>query len=148
MLLDITSLDIVFSEDADTIIVGPTLPRRAPISMIPFPASFYPDDIQIQRVSWIKKGGNNIADYPNPPGEPEFASVQSRDVTRADPDTGRITVQTVHSVRTSVNRGLKTMDRIIWTDKSSQVHILVVEGPATPKGIGDIQYKVTCLEKV
>lgn len=116
--------------------------------MIPFPESFYPDDIQIQRVSWVKKGGNNLPDYPTPPEAPEKGSVQSRDVKRADPATGRVTVQTVHSVRTPTNRGLKAMDRIIWTDKSLQVHTLVVEGPATPKGIGDIQYKADCTERV
>lgn len=119
-----------------------------PFMMIPFPPSFYPDDIQIQRVVWGKKGGNNLPTYPNPPEAPEKASVQSRSVNRTDPDTGRVTVQTVHSVRTSTNRGIVAMDRIIWTDKSNQVHTLVAQGPATPKGIGDIQYKIDCLEQV
>jgi hypothetical protein len=150
MMLDITALEPVFGgEDSGDIIepgiMTPTIPW---LKMIPFPATFYPDDIQIQRAVWIKKGGNNIPDYPNPPEPWEKGSVQSKDVNRADPATGRLTVQTMHSVRVPTDRNLKSMDRIIWLDKFSRLHTLVVEGPATPKGIGDIQIKVMCTEKI
>lgn len=116
-------------------------------TMIPFPASFYPDDIRIQRVVWVKKQGQNVATYPDEPEPTEKASVQSKDVRSVNPETGRVTVRTIHTVRTNDNRNLVSMDRIIWTDKSSTVHTLVCQGPSTAKGIGDIQYKTDCVEQ-
>lgn len=116
--------------------------------MIPFPDIFYPDRIQIQRNIPRKSQGSSIRDYPNPP-EPEIkASVQSKSISAADPNTGRTTTKTIHTVRTETNQAINTFDKLVWTDHNGITKHLIAEGPSTPKGIGDVQYLTECVETI
>jgi hypothetical protein len=114
--------------------------------MIPFPPTFYPHRIRIQRVTYRKSQGSHIPEYLSGPEAEVIASVESSDVSAVNPDSRKVTVKTVYTVRTPVNWNLKTFDKIVWTDRNGTTKELIAEGPSTAKGIGDIQYKTECIE--
>lgn len=115
--------------------------------MIPFSRFRYPDDIRIQRVRWEEVQGTPVARYDTTIEPVEKASVQSKTVERTDPQ-GRITIATIHTVRTPTNRNLHAQDHILWTDESGEVRTLTAEAGSVPKGIGDVQYLTQCVETV
>lgn len=115
--------------------------------MIPFSDLMYPDVIRIVRAGSVISGGRKVVTYGSPEA-PEMASVQSKGISRIDPDSGMIATATLHSVRTPGNRGIKPDDKIVWTDKGGTEHDLIAIGASTPKGIGDVQYMTECRETV
>jgi hypothetical protein len=73
------------------------------------------------------------------------ASVQSNRVDRVDAQ-GRSYSISLHEVYTPTNIGVRTADRIEWTDRSGASHVLSVESGTVPKGIGDVSWCTYCVE--
>lgn len=113
--------------------------------MIPFSRFAYRDTIRIQRVRWEEVQGDQVARYDTALEPFVKASVQSKTVTRLDPE-GRTTIVTIHTVRTPTNQEIKEQDHLIWTDLNGYSRTLTAEGASTPKGIGDVMYLTECVE--
>lgn len=108
--------------------------------MIPFHASMYPDDILIYRSRPVTDDeGDARRAFPDPP-EPRKANVMSKTVDRVT--KGGATVSTtVHAISTATDPNVRADDKIVWMGRN-----LTVEARAIPKGIGNVTWRIQCVE--
>jgi hypothetical protein len=146
---DITTIEPVFGFEVEGEPVPPPIPVRVSdiFGMIPFPDTFYHDEIQIERKTIVDVDGSDVLGW-LAPGPVEPANVQTHDVERIDPGSGALAIVTRHIVRTPTNRALMPDDHILYRDNSGVDHVLNVVAPSIPVGNNDVAYLTECVEVV